>query len=74
MAGLALNSAVARNPTMLFFLYGTPVSAIVLSLLVIKRADRQRRPSRIVGLFLDTGAAIWANIIRLVMPRRKFAS
>lgn len=74
MAGLALNSAVARNPTMLFFLYGTPVSAIVLSLLVIKRADRQRHPSRIVGLFLDTGAAIWANIIRLVMPRRKFAS
>ena len=42
MAGLALNSAVSRNPAMLTALYGVPIGAIVLSLIVIKNADRQK--------------------------------
>ncbi|MFT3730836.1 MAG: LPS export ABC transporter permease LptF [Hyphomicrobium sp.] len=72
MAGLALNSAVARNPTMLFALYGVPIFAIGLSLFMIKRADRQRPPSRLLETLSELPSAIAASIGRL-LPRRKVA-
>jgi lipopolysaccharide export system permease protein len=74
MAGLALNSAVSRNPAMVFALYGVPLGAIALSLILIKRADRQRGKSLIVEKLADTGMAIAAAAGRVFMPRRKLAS
>ncbi len=74
MAGLALNSAVSRNPTMLFALYGVPVGAIIFSLIVIKRADRQRAPSRVFEILSDSVVAIVAGAGRLLPFRRKTAS
>lgn len=71
MVGLALNSAVARNPTMLYALYGIPIGAIILSLIMIKRSDKQRRSSRVVGRLIDTVTAVMASISRLVVPRRR---
>ncbi|MFA5958352.1 LPS export ABC transporter permease LptF [Hyphomicrobium sp.] len=74
MAGLALNSAVARNPTMLFALYGVPIAAIIVSLIVIKRADRQRPPSRVLKMLSDRVLELVAAGRRLIMPRRKLVS
>jgi lipopolysaccharide export system permease protein len=74
MAGLALNSAVSRNPAMLFALYGVPIAAIIVSLIIIKRADRQRAKPVVFEKLADFGAAIWASISHLLAPRRKIAS
>jgi lipopolysaccharide export system permease protein len=74
MAGLALNNAVARNPTMLFALYGVPIAAIVISLILIRRQNRQRPPSRVFEKLADVLAWLFGGIARLVMPRRKLAS
>jgi lipopolysaccharide export system permease protein len=74
MAGLALNNAVARNPAMLFALYGVPIAAIVISLILIKRQDRQRPPSRVFAKISDVAARVFGGIARLAMPRRKLAS
>lgn len=74
MAGLALNNMVARDPSMLIALYGVPIGAIVVSLIMIKRADRQRAPSKIPGQIIDAISAMASFALRLVMPRRKVAT
>jgi len=74
MAGLALNNMVARDPSMLIALYGVPIGAIVFSLIMIKRADRQRRASKIPGLITDAISTTANLAVRLVMPRRKVAT
>jgi len=74
MAGLALNSAVTRDASMLVALYAVPTIAIVLSLIVIKRADRQRSGSALFGRVRDTASTMADLAIRLVMPRRKAAT
>jgi lipopolysaccharide export system permease protein len=74
MAGLALNSAVSRNPTMLFALYGVPSAAIILSLIMIKRADTQRSKSVVFSKLSDLVSAVQEGAKALIMPRRKTAS
>jgi lipopolysaccharide export system permease protein len=74
MAGLALNSAVARDASMLIALYGVPIGAIILSLIVIKSADRQKSGISIFGRVADAIAGTVETVLRLVMPRRKVAS
>lgn len=74
MAGLALNSAVTRDASMLIALYGVPISAIVLSLIIIKRSDRQKSGISIFGRAADAVAGAVDAGLRLVMPRRKVAS
>jgi lipopolysaccharide export system permease protein len=73
MAGLALNSAVSRNPAMLAALYGVPIGAIVISLVMIKRMDRQRSGVSLFGRLTDTVGSAAASLVRSVMPRRKVA-
>ena len=73
MAGLALNSAVSRNPAMLAALYGVPIGAIVISLVMIKRMDRQRSGVSLFGQLSDTVGSAAASLVRSVMPRRKVA-
>jgi lipopolysaccharide export system permease protein len=74
MAGLALNSAVARNPSMLFALYGVPIGAVVLSLIVIKTADRQRSGISFFQKLSDAASGSVDSARRLLMPRRRVAS
>ncbi|WP_045836207.1 LPS export ABC transporter permease LptF [Hyphomicrobium sp. 99] len=74
MAGLALNSAVTRDASMLIALYAVPTTAIVLSLIIIKRSDRQRSGISIFGRLIDAMSGMADVIIRLVMPRRKIAT
>lgn len=73
MAGLALNSAVTRDASMLVALYGVPIGAIVLSLIIIKRSDRQKSGVSIFGRAADAMAGTLEAVLRLVMPRRKVA-
>lgn len=74
MAGLALNSAVSHNPAMVFALYGVPIAAIVLSLIIIKRADRQRAKSVVFDKLLDFVSTVQDSVKGLVMARWKTAS
>jgi lipopolysaccharide export system permease protein len=72
MGDIALNSAVSRNPAMLAALYGVPIGTIALSLIMIKRMDRQRAGVSLLGRGADMiGGA--ASLARSVMPRRKVA-
>lgn len=73
MAGLALNSAVTRDASMLVALYGVPIGAIVLSLIIIKRSARQKSGVSIFGRAADAMAGTLEAVLRLVMPRRKVA-
>lgn len=73
MAGLALNSAVTRDASMLVALYGVPIGAIVLSMIIIKRSDRQKSGVSIFGRAADAMAGTLEALLRLVMPRRKVA-
>jgi lipopolysaccharide export system permease protein len=74
MAGLALNGAVERSATMLFALYGVPAAAVIVSLIIIKRADRQRSPSRIFENVSNAASTLLSSGARLILPRRKTAS
>jgi lipopolysaccharide export system permease protein len=74
MAGLALNSAVTRNPAMLFALYGVPIAAILLSLVVIKRGNRQRSGTPVLEMLSDMTSGLVASASRLLPRRRKPAS
>jgi lipopolysaccharide export system permease protein len=74
MAGLALNSAVSRNPAMLTALYGVPIGAVVLSLIVIKNSDRQRAGISVLQKLTDAISPILDAGRRLVTPRRKITS
>ncbi len=74
MAGLALNSAVTRNPAMLFALYGVPVAAIIISLIIIKRADRQRSGVSVFEKMSDAVSSITMAAAHRLLPRRNAAS
>lgn len=74
MAGLALNSAVTRNPAMLFALYGVPIAAILLSLLIIKRGDRQRSGTPVLETLSDMTSGLISSAGRLLPRRGKPAS
>jgi lipopolysaccharide export system permease protein len=74
MAGLALNSAVSRNPAMIIALYGVPIAAIIVSLIMIKRADRQRSKSVVIEKVLDFVSAIQVAVKGIFAPRRKIAT
>lgn len=74
MAGLALNNMVARDASMLIALYGVPIGAIVFSLLIMKRAERQRSPSKIPRRLIDGISAMASLALRFVVPRRKAAT
>jgi lipopolysaccharide export system permease protein len=73
MAGLALNSAVSRNPAMLAALYGVPLGAIAVSLVMIKRMDRQRSGVSIFARLSDQIVGAASALFRLVVPRRRVA-
>ena len=58
MAGLALNSVVARNPAMVFAVYAVPLGAVAASLIVIRGADRQKTGLAAIDKLVEISAPI----------------
>jgi lipopolysaccharide export system permease protein len=73
LVGLALTNGVARNPSLVVALYGFPLSAVALSLIVIRRAERQKTGLVLIDKFVDgcTRAAGAAGWLLSRSPRRK---
>jgi lipopolysaccharide export system permease protein len=59
LAGLAITNAIVRHPGMVAAAYGLPLGAILFSLVVIKRSERQRAGLGIVNKVADTFAMLW---------------
>ena len=76
MAGLALNSAVVRNPAMVFAVYAVPIGAAVVSLIVIRGADRQKTGLAAIDKLVEISAPIADGARRVLgaLSRRKVAS
>jgi len=75
LAGLAVTNAIVRNPAMVFVAYGLPVGAILISLVVLRRSERQRAGLRIVDRMTDAWASARAALFsRLGLNRRQGAA
>jgi lipopolysaccharide export system permease protein len=61
LAGLAVTNAVSHNPAMVAVVYGLPLGAIVLSLIVIRGAERQKTGLAIVDKVVDLGGSLLAT-------------
>jgi lipopolysaccharide export system permease protein len=62
LAGLAIVNAMVRRPEMVAVAYGLPIGAIVLSLVVLKRSEKQRSGSGPITKLADACASLWAAI------------
>ena len=73
LVGLALTNGVARDPSLVVALYGFPLSAVALSLIVIRRAERQKTGLVLIDKFVDgcTHAADAAGWLLSRSRRRK---
>jgi len=65
MTGLALSSAVVRNPSMVYAIYGLPIAAVVISLIVIKGGDRQKTGLAFVDKIVDLFSPVVEAVRRL---------
>lgn len=69
LVGFAVNGAAARNANMVYAMYGIPIAAIVLSLVIMKRAERQKTGlaaiDMVVGLFSAGASAIRYGVARV---------
>jgi lipopolysaccharide export system permease protein len=71
LVGLALTNAVARNPSLGPVLYGLPLGAIALSLIIIKGGDRQKTGLALIEKTVDAFAAIGAGLRHHLNPFQK---
>jgi lipopolysaccharide export system permease protein len=73
LIGIALTNAVSRNPSLLVALYGLPLGAMALSLIVIRRAERQKTGLVLIDKLVDTGGrtAAAARMLLGRVQRRK---
>jgi lipopolysaccharide export system permease protein len=76
LVGLALTNAVSRNASLVAPLYGLPIGAIVLSLVMIKSADHQKMGVALVDKVVGALAPITGSVQRLfgLLQRRKAIS
>jgi lipopolysaccharide export system permease protein len=65
MAGMAFTGAASRSPGMVYALYGVPIGAMVLSLIVIKGADRQKTGLAGIDKIVDLCAPTADRVRRL---------
>lgn len=76
MAGFAVNGAASRNPAMVYAMYGIPIGAVAISLLVMKRAERQKNGLAaidwIVSVF-GAAASMIAGALARLRPGRAAA-
>jgi lipopolysaccharide export system permease protein len=60
LAGLAVTNAIVRHPGMIAVAYGLPIGAIVLSFVLLKRAEKQRTGWGVMGWLSDACASVWS--------------
>jgi len=61
LAGLAITNAIVRNPSMVMVAYGLPIGAILYSLIVLKRSERQRSGVGMVSELVDAFEKLWTT-------------
>jgi lipopolysaccharide export system permease protein len=61
LAGLAITNAIVRNPSMVMVAYGLPIGAILYSLVVLKRSERQRSGVGMVNKLVDAFEMLWTT-------------
>jgi lipopolysaccharide export system permease protein len=59
LAGLAITNAIVRNPSMVMVAYGLPIGAILYSLIVLKRSEKQRSGVGMVNKLVDAFEMLW---------------
>lgn len=72
LIGLAINSQVVRSGSMIGFVYGLPVAVAILSLLIIRRADKHKTGLAGIDKIVDLGSAAF-GMIRGLFRRREAA-
>ncbi len=70
LAGLAITNAMVRNPSMVAVAYGLPIGAIVYSLIVLKRSEKQRAGIGLFGKLMDGIASLFEAIRSRLAPSR----
>lgn len=70
LAGLAITNAMVRNPGMVAVAYSLPIGMILYSLIVLKRAEKQRTGRSLVAKLRDGGAAIFEALRSWLGPAR----
>jgi lipopolysaccharide export system permease protein len=59
LGGLAVTNAIVRHPGMVVVAYGLPLGMIVFSLIMLRRAERQRAGLGIVNKVADAISPLW---------------
>jgi len=70
LAGLAITNAMVRNPGMVVVAYGLPIGAIIYSLVVLKRAEKQGPGAGLLAMLTDGVAAVFEVLRRRFAPAR----
>jgi lipopolysaccharide export system permease protein len=60
LIGLAVTNAIVRHPGMVPVAYGLPIAMMILSLVILRRAERQRAGLGIVNKATDAISFLWA--------------
>jgi lipopolysaccharide export system permease protein len=61
---------MVRNPSMVAVAYGLPIGAIVYSLIVLKRSEKQRPGTGLFGKLMDGVASLFEAIRSRLAPAR----
>jgi len=59
LAGFAVTGSASRHASMVYWMYGLPIAAVILSLIVMKRGERQK--TGLAGIDLIVGIVSSAN-------------
>lgn len=70
LIGLAVNNAMARNPSMVIVAYALPIGAIVLSMIILRRQEVQRSGPGLRDYISDATDFIGAGLRSLFRRRR----
>jgi lipopolysaccharide export system permease protein len=60
LVGLAVTNAIVQHPGMVVVAYGLPLGCIALSLIMIRRTERQRSGRGPIGRIVNAAGSLWA--------------
>ena len=60
LAGLAVTNAIVRHSGMVVVAYGLPIGMIIVSLILLRRSERQRAGRGIVNKAADVISSLWS--------------
>ncbi|HEY8194391.1 MAG TPA: LPS export ABC transporter permease LptF [Hyphomicrobium sp.] len=60
LVGLAVTNAIVRHPGMVVVAYGLPLGCIALSLIMIRRTERQRSGRGAISRIVNAAGSLWA--------------